>query len=82
MPESPEERDAATLARIEAKVDAVAAMLGGRPLKDRYEEIERDRPARQRTFRRAGCGCWKGSLHAESCPKHKGNDPRVRGALA
>lgn len=81
MPFMPEftDRDRELLTRLEAKLDVLAAAIGGPNLKARWDEIERQDgiPSRRRTFRRARCGCFKGSQHEEGCKRHDGANARL-----
>lgn len=64
-PENPQ------LDRVERKINAVAASLGGPRLKDEFEKIEVGLPKRAQTFKRARCGCWRGNVHDRSCSKYR-----------
>jgi len=80
MPFMPEftDRDRESLRRLEAKLDLLAAAIGGPALKAGWDEIERQDgiPPRRRTFRRARCGCFKGSPHEEGCKRHDAAEMR------
>lgn len=63
------------LERIEAKLNALGKAVGGPALKDAWDEAEQDLRPTRRTFRKARCGCWKGSPHRKGCSKHVPHDP-------